>query len=54
MTPHYCGDGNIDQGEQCDMGALNGVALDAQMQPSGAPNAKIYCSNVCTINLGVL
>ena len=54
MTPHYCGDGYLDQGEECDMGALNGVALDAQMQPSGAPNAKIYCSNVCTINLGVL
>jgi hypothetical protein len=54
MTPHFCGDGYLDtyQGEQCDMGALNGVKLDADLQPSNAPDARVYCFNDCTINIG--
>ncbi len=39
LTPHYCGDGNIDPGEQCDMGTLNGVKTDTNLQPSDAPDA---------------
>ena len=54
MTPHFCGDGFVDRGEQCDLGALNGVPLDTNLQPSEAPSAKIYCSMDCTINIAVL
>jgi len=25
MTPHYCGDGIVDPGEQCDLGGNNGA-----------------------------
>ncbi len=39
LLPHYCGDGIVDRnlGEACDLGALNGVCLDASgIQPTRA------------------
>jgi fibro-slime domain-containing protein len=54
MTPHYCGDGIIDPGEQCDMGPLNGVPVDANMQKSDAPDARVYCETDCTVNINIL
>jgi hypothetical protein len=54
MTPHYCGDSNIDPGEQCDMGPLNGVKVDVNKHPSDAPDAQVYCNSDCTINITVL
>ena len=56
LTPHVCGDGIIDpgQGEQCDNGNLNGVATDANLQPSSAPDALVYCTIYCELNITVL
>jgi fibro-slime domain-containing protein len=54
MTPHFCGDSSIDPGEQCDMGPLNGVPVDANMQKSDSPDAKVYCETDCTVNITVL
>ena len=53
---HYCGDGFADTnlGEECDLGSLNGVALDANDQPSDSPDAKIHCQTDCTIPPGVV
>jgi cysteine-rich repeat protein len=50
MTPHYCGDGIVDtdQGEQCDMGVLNGVPLDVAGNPTDAGNT-IECTTDCMI-----
>ncbi len=36
-TMPCCGDGIVDQGEQCDAGNLNGLCLDAQGRPVGHP-----------------
>lgn len=54
--PHYCGDGNVDTdlGEECDMGALNGVAVDADGAPSQAADAQILCAADCTIPPGLV
>ena len=48
-APHYCGDGNVDtnQGEECDLGALNGVKLDTDGNPSGA--GVVDCAADCRI-----
>jgi hypothetical protein len=63
-TP-YCGDGIVDtnQGEECDLGKLNGVCLDASGNPpdggqgypgdAGCPeDTQIYCTMSCQIPLG--
>ena len=54
--PHFCGDGNVDTdlGEKCDLGANNGVALDASGNPSNAADAKIYCDTKCQIPPGII
>ena len=53
MKPHYCGDGILDTnlGEQCDMGALNGVPVDANGNPTG-PNTGgwVLCNTDCMIS----
>jgi hypothetical protein len=36
-TTPCCGDGIMDQGEQCDFGNLNGLCLDVQGNPVGHP-----------------
>ena len=54
LTPHFCGDGFIDPNEQCDMGALNDVPVDANGVKSDSPDAKVYCFKDCTINITVL
>ncbi len=53
---HYCGDGFADTnlGEECDLGSLNGVALDSSGNPSDSPDAKIHCETNCTIPQGVV
>jgi hypothetical protein len=33
---------------------LNGVATDANFQPSSAPDALIYCDKNCVLNIAVL
>ena len=54
--PHFCGDGKVDTdlGEKCDLGANNGVALDASGNPSNAPDAKVYCDTKCQIPPGII
>jgi fibro-slime domain-containing protein len=54
--PHFCGDGNVDTdlGEACDMGPLNGVAVDSNGTPSQAPEAQVLCAADCTIPPGIL
>ncbi len=54
--PHFCGDGNVDTdlGEVCDMGALNGVAVDASGNPSSAPDAQVLCTTDCAIPPGTV
>jgi fibro-slime domain-containing protein len=54
--PHFCGDGTVDTdlGEQCDMGSLNGVAVDASGNPSSAPDAQVLCTIDCTIPPGAV
>ncbi len=42
-TP-YCGDGNLDEGEECDAGSANGDVCDPAYGESCS-----YCSNICTI-----
>jgi len=51
MTPHYCGDLNIDTnlGEECDLGPRNGQKLDTSKNPSDASDATIYCDTDCKI-----
>ena len=45
-----CGDGilDADHGEQCDLGPLNGVRLDANGNPTG-PGGCMYCSTDCIV-----
>ena len=52
----YFGDGIADTnlGEQCNLGPLNGVKLDANGAPSDSPDAQIHCQTDCTIPLGVV
>ncbi|MBN2574648.1 MAG: DUF4215 domain-containing protein [Deltaproteobacteria bacterium] len=53
--PHYCGDGilDTDRKEECDLGALNGVKLDAERNPS-EPDGQIYCNPDCSIPEGIV
>ena len=51
---HYCGDGVVDPGEDCDLGDLNGVAVDANRNPSSAANGQVICSADCTIPPGIV
>jgi hypothetical protein len=41
-------------GERCDLGANNGVTLDASGNPSNAVDAKIYCDKKCLIPPGII
>jgi fibro-slime domain-containing protein len=54
--PHVCGDGIVDTnlGEECDMGALNGVAVDANGNAASGPDTQVLCSRDCTIPPGVV
>jgi hypothetical protein len=47
-----CGDGILEPGEQCDMGSLNGLVLDASGNPTDAGGCP-FCSTDCTILLCV-
>ena len=46
-TAFCCGDGIVEPGEECDFGALNGVPLDANFNPS--PNGQIICERNCLV-----
>ena len=49
-TPEYCGDGvtETDIGEQCDLGANNGVPLDVSGNPApNDPTATVKCTTGC-------
>jgi fibro-slime domain-containing protein len=48
-----CGDGiaDTDLGEECDLGANNGVSLDHEKQPS--TSGQIYCTSDCTVPVTV-
>ena len=64
-TMPCCGDGIMDQGEQCDVGTLNGMCLDVQGNPVGYPDnpgcqpfpascncpadTMVLCSTMCRI-----
>jgi cysteine-rich repeat protein len=50
---HYCGDGIVDVvlGEECDLGDLNGVKLDANLSRSAAPEAMVCCTTDCVMPL---
>ena len=53
-TPHYCGDGILDTDlhEECDLGQLNNVKLDASGNPDtdpNDPNALVHCTDQCKI-----
>ena len=66
-TTPCCGDGTVDQGEQCDFGNLNGRCLDVLGNPVGYPEnagcqsfpascncpaeTNVLCSTMCTIPL---
>lgn len=59
QNPRSCGDGVVDTdlGEECDLGANNGVKLDNQLQPvsdPNDPNGQIFCTTDCTIPAGVV
>ena len=49
--PHYCGDGvpDPDRGEECDFGALNGLVLDSNLNPTDDPAGILYCTTDCRI-----
>lgn len=49
--PHYCGDGLVDTvlREECDLGPLNGLRLDRDLNPSSATDAEVYCTSDCSI-----
>ena len=49
--PHYCGDGIVDRdfGEECDLGDLNGVAVDGNRTPSDA--GTVVCDQSCKLAL---
>jgi cysteine-rich repeat protein len=51
--PHYCGDGIVDpdRGEECDLGDLNGVAVDSKLAPSVA--GTVLCDETCRIAFDV-
>ena len=53
--PHYCGDGilDTDRKEECDLGPLNGVKLDAERNPS-EPEGQVYCKPDCSIPEGIV
>lgn len=57
--PRSCGDGKLDTdlGEECDLGANNGLKLDALLQPVSDPtdpNAQVLCTSDCTIPPGII
>jgi cysteine-rich repeat protein len=47
----FCGDGVLDvkDGEDCDLGALNGLWLDKSMNPSTPTDGALYCTSDCMI-----
>ena len=49
--PHYCGDGVLDsdRGEECDLGAWNGLTLDQNLNPTNDPTGIVYCTADCRI-----
>jgi hypothetical protein len=52
LMPHRCGDGSVDTnlGEECDLGALNGVFLDASGNASTlAAGGTVECTTDCKI-----
>ena len=53
---HYCGDGIVDtdRGEECDLGTLNGLKLDHNMNPSDGPDALVYCTIECMVAVDIL
>jgi len=53
LLARRCGDGvaDTDLNEQCDLGANNGLTLNAQMQPD--PVGQVYCNADCTIPISV-
>jgi hypothetical protein len=51
-----CGDGLVDQSEQCDFGEANGACFDSSGKFAGypgdtgcPPDAQVYCSTKCTL-----
>ena len=53
MKTHYCGDGMVDTdwGEECDLGDLNGMAVDSKLAPSDA--GTVLCDENCRIAFDV-
>lgn len=53
-TPHYCGDGfiDMDRGEECDLGDLNGVKVDSALARSDA--GIVVCDENCRFGIDVL
>jgi len=51
FKPHYCGDGIVDtsRGEECDLGLLNGLVLDQNLNPTTAPDGMVYCTLDCSV-----
>ena len=54
QAPRTCGDGKADTdlGEECDLGARNGLKLDSDRQPlsdQSDPSGRIYCTSDCLI-----
>lgn len=48
-----CGDGRVTgEDEECDLGPLNGLRLDRDLNPSAATDAVVYCTSDCTIPSG--
>jgi cysteine-rich repeat protein len=56
LKPHFCGDGIVDTGEDCDLGAMNGQKLESgsSTEPSDSPDAMIFCTPDCGIPDGVV
>jgi cysteine-rich repeat protein len=51
FKPHYCGDGIVDtsRAEQCDLGPLNGLVLDQDLNPTTEPDGMVYCTIDCSV-----
>jgi cysteine-rich repeat protein len=54
LKPHFCGDGNVDTGEDCDLGDRNGKKLDSDLNLSDSSDALIRCNTDCSIPKGIV